>query len=84
MVLGSEDYLAGPISVDLLEGSTEVCAMFGAIDDNLDPILEDIEFYQISLTTGDNADIEPNQSVADILIIDNDGVFFSQSVLYII
>ena len=82
-MLGSEDYLAGPISVDLLEGSTEACAMFGAIDDNLNPILEEIEFYQISLTTGDNADIEPNQSVADILIIDNDGVFFSQSVLYI-
>ena len=77
MVLGSEDYLAGAISVDLLAGSTEVCAMFGAIDDNLNPILEDIEFYQISLTTGDNADIETNQSVADILIIDNDGEYHS-------
>ena len=80
MILGSEDYLAGPISADLLAGSTEVCVMFGAIDDNLNPILEDTEFYQISLTTVDNADIEPSQSVADIFIIDNDGVFFSQSV----
>ena len=79
MILGSEDYLAGPISADLLAGSTEACAMFGAIDDNLNPILEDTEFYQISLTV-DNADIEPSQSVADIFIIDNDGVFFSQSV----
>ena len=81
-MFGSEDYFAGPTSVDLLAGSTEVCAMFGAIDDNLNPILEDIEFYQISLTTVDNADIEPSQSVADILIIDNDGEFFSQVFVY--
>ena len=75
MVLGSADYLAGASSEELVSGSSQACVEFGALDDNLDPILEDVEFYQLSLTTDDNADIIPELSVADIFIIDNDGIY---------
>ena len=49
------------------------CAMFGATDDNLRPVLEDIEFYQVSLSSTDSVDFEPGMDVADIFIEDNDG-----------
>ena len=73
-MLGSTDYLAGVSSEELVSGSSQACVEFGALDDNLDPILEDVEFYQVSLTSDDNADILPDFSVADIFIIDNDGM----------
>ena len=48
---------------------------YRAVDDNLSPILEDIEFYQISLTSDGNADVIPEHSVALIFIEDSDGKF---------
>ena len=74
--LGSLDYFAGESSEDLVAGSSQACVEFGSVDDNLEPILEDVEFYQISLTTDDNAGILPELSVADIFIIDNDRVLY--------
>ena len=52
-----------------------MCAQFGALDDNLAPVLEDIEFYQISLTTDDNADVSPELALTNVFIEDNDGKF---------
>ena len=73
-MLGSADYLAGASSEELVSGSSQACVEFGALDDILDPILEDVEFYKVSLTTDNNANIIPELSVADIFIIDNDGM----------
>ena len=50
-----------------------MCAPFRALDDDLAPILEDIEFYQISLTTDDNADVSPELALTNVFIEDNDG-----------
>ena len=58
-------------SVDLM--GDRACGMFGSLDDNDAPILEELEFYQITLTVGDTAVVEPGSSVADIFIEDNDG-----------
>ena len=54
-------------------GALEVCVQFGSLDDNLAPILEEIEFYQITLTTDDSADVLAERSLADFFIEDNDG-----------
>ena len=54
-----------------------MCVQFGAIDDDIiAPLLEDIEFYQITLTTADNADIDPDLSIANVFIEDSDGKLF--------
>ena len=50
-----------------------MCVQFGALDDNLTPVLEEIEFYQITLTTDDNADVLAERSLANFFIEDNDG-----------
>ena len=42
-----------------------MCVQFGALDDNLTPVLEEIEFYQITLTTDDNADVLAERSLAN-------------------
>ena len=55
-------------------GSIQVCVQFGAVDDIIVPVIEDIEFYQISLTTTDNiAQVLQELSVANVFIEDNDG-----------
>ena len=58
-------------------GDTRGCSNneYGSVDDNLAPILEDIEFYQISLSSDDSADVDPDRSIAMIFIEDNDGMF---------
>ena len=62
--------------MNIQSDETRGCSdQYGAVDDNLSPILEDIEFYQISLTSDDNADVIPEHSVALIFIEDNDGMF---------
>ena len=50
-----------------------MCENFGAIDDNLQPVLEGIEFYQLRLSTQDDAVIETGLETATIFIEDNDG-----------
>ena len=67
--------------MDLGDGLNRVCREFGTVDDNIDPILEDVEFYQILLTSDDNAVVAENRSVANIFIEDNDGQFFVLLVL---
>ena len=71
------DYRAENQMADLGDGINRVCRNFGTLDDNTDPILEDVEFYQIQLTTDDdNAVVAENRSIANIFIEDNDGQFF--------
>ena len=63
--------------MNIQSDETRGCSdQYGAVDDNLLPILEDIEFYQISLTSDDNADVIPEHSVALIFIEDNDGMMY--------
>lgn len=59
--------------MNLAAQAPQACEEFGAVDDNTDPVLEGIEFYQIEVTTLDNADIEPGREIATIFIEDNDG-----------
>ena len=60
--------------MELGSTSSRVCGEFGSLDDNTDPILEDLEFYQIQLTTFDStAVVAENRSIANIFIEDNDG-----------
>ena len=73
-MVGSQDYFAGSTSRDLVAGSSQVCVEFGAVDDNLAPILEDTEFYQVVLSTDDDAIVIPELSTANIFIFDNDGM----------
>ena len=69
----SQDYLLLPESVVLTSGADFACGMFGSVDDNDAEILEELEFYQISLSTNDIAIIATGLSVANIFIEDNDG-----------
>ena len=69
----SQDYLLLPESVLLTPGADIACGMFGSVDDNGAEVLEELEFYQISLSTSDAAIIAPGRSVANIFIEDNDG-----------
>ena len=73
--LDNPDYLTDVQMVDLVDGSSRVCGMFGSLDDNIAPILEDVEFYQIELTTADTAEIMAGRSIANIFIEDNDGKY---------
>ena len=70
--------------MNIRSGETRGCSNneYGSVDDNLSPILEDIEFYQISLTSDGNADVIPEHSVALIFIEDNDGKFINICVMY--
>lgn len=73
-----QDYINRVITVSIPSGGTRGCTdQYGSVDDNLAPILEDIEFYQISLTSGDSADIIPERAIANIFIEDNDGMCIS-------
>ena len=47
-ILNARDYTLTSESRTIQSGSTEVCAQFGAVDDIIIPVIEDIEFYQIS------------------------------------
>ena len=70
-----QDYIPRTIGVSIQSGDTLGCSdQYGSVDDNLSPILEGIEFYQISLTSDDNADVIPERSIAMIFIEDNDGM----------
>ena len=65
-----QDYSTDAQSRNLDGGAIEVCAQFGALDDDLAPVLEDTEFYQ---TTDDNADVSPELALTNVFIEDNDG-----------
>ena len=67
------DYRTENQMVNIGDGLNHVCGEFGSLDDNTDPILEDVEFYQILLTSDDNAVVAENRSIANIFIEDNDG-----------
>ena len=72
-IINTFDYVAGEQSLVLSPGDSQVCGMFGSVDDAIEPILEEVEFYQIALTTDDSADVVPDRSIANIFIEDNDG-----------
>ena len=74
--LNGQDYSTEAQSRTLSGGALEVCAQFGASDDNINPVLEDTEFYQILLTTDDNADVLPERALTNVFIEDNDGKLF--------
>ena len=79
------DYFSGPVEEALEAGNSQVCVPFGTIDDNDSPILEDIEFYQVSLSTNDNVDIVPELEIANVFIEDGDGMlnwFMQAAVVY--
>ena len=67
------DYFIKNEQRTLQSGSTEVCVRFGVIDDIRNPLIEDIEFYQISLTADDGVQVLQELSVANVFIEDNDG-----------
>ena len=55
-----------------------VCASFTTIDENAEfqtVIVEDVEFFEVTLTSSDSAIIVPDASLANVLIIDNDRKF---------
>ena len=64
------DYFETNWQMTIQSGSFQVCMRIGAIDDEL---IEDIEFYQISLTSDDSAEVVQELSVANVFIEDNDG-----------
>ena len=70
-----QDFLPRTLPLTLAAGASQACEDFGAADDNVFPgtFLEDIEFYQVQLSTQDNAFIEPGLQRATIFIEDNDG-----------
>ena len=55
---------------DLDSTISQVCASVRALDEH---VIEDLEFYQISLSSSDVADIVPELSLANVFIMDNDG-----------
>ena len=71
--INSQDYNLQSESVLLTQGADFACGMFGSVNDNGAAVLEDLEFYQISLSTNDIVIIAPGRSVANIFIEDNDG-----------
>ena len=64
------DYWNQQTTTQFESESTEVCVRMEVIDDTL---IEDIEFYQISLTSDDSAEVVQELSVANVFIEDNDG-----------
>lgn len=68
-----QDYVPRTIDVNIQSEETRGCTQYGSVDDNPSPILEDVEFYQISLTSDDAADVIPELAIANIFIEDNDG-----------
>ena len=77
-----QDYFVLTLSGDLESAISRVCASFGTIDDTIivGKVLEDLEFYQISLTTPEeNAVVDPALSLANVFIRDNDGRLQSYS-----
>lgn len=71
--LVDQDYIPRETTVNIQSDETRGCTQYGSVDDNLSPILEDVEFYQISLTSDDDADVIPELAIASIFIEDNDG-----------
>ena len=63
--------------MELDVNSLRVRVTVATIDDLFGDILEDIELFQVILTSNDDADVRPEQSLANIFIIDNDGSYFS-------
>ena len=75
-----QDYFVVTLNRDLESAISRVCASFGAFDDIVGEVLEDLEFYQISLTTPeDDAVVDPALSLAIVFIRDNDGRLQSYS-----
>ena len=75
-----QDYILVTLNRDLESAISRVCASFGANDDIVGEVLEDLEFYQISLTTPEeNAVVDPALSLANVFIRDNDGRLQSYS-----
>ena len=72
-----QDYVALSGNVELDVNSLRVRVTVATIDDLFGDILEDIELFQVILTSNDDADVRPEQSLANIFIIDNDGSYFS-------
>ena len=70
------DYIPSTVSLafDLHTHNLNVCGNFVIVDDNLPPtVAEDDEYFLVSLSTSDNADIIPEQTTAKVVIHDNDG-----------
>ena len=75
-----QDYIVVTLDLDLESAISRVCESFGAVNDVVGQVLEDLEFYQISLTTPeDDAVVDPALSLANVFIRDNDGRLQSQS-----
>ena len=64
------DYSETDRQMTIQSGSIQVCMRIGVLDDEL---IEDIEFYQISLTSDDSAEVVQELSVANVFIEDNNG-----------
>ena len=68
--INSQDYIVVSLRRDLDSTVSRVCASVRALDEH---VIEDLEFYQISLSSSDVADIVPELSLANVFIMDNDG-----------
>ena len=75
---GEADYIPSTVSLAFHPSTLinqSVCASFVIVDDNLPPtVAEDDEYFLVSLSTSDNADIIPEQTTARVVIRDNDGM----------
>lgn len=70
-----QDFLPRTVPLTLSAGASQACEGFGAVDEPSfpGPVIEGVEFYQIEVSTQDNAVIEDGLGVATIIIEDNDG-----------
>lgn len=82
------NYIAGPANQDFIPGtrvvefdprtpSEEVCASFTATDDNIifETFAEADEFFVVTLISSDNVDVIREDSIAHVVIEDNDGMY---------
>ena len=70
------DYIPSTVSLafDIHSNNQNVCGNFVIVDDNLPPtVAEDDEYFLVSLSTSDNADVSPEDATAKVVIHDNDG-----------
>ena len=71
---GEADYIPSTVTEHFQPSTQNVCVNFVIVDDNLPPTLaEDDEYFLVSLSTNDNADVIPEQATATVIIQDNDG-----------
>ena len=73
------DYIPSTASLTfgLSTRNQSVCANFVIVDDN---VAEDNEYFLVSLSTSDDADVIPGEATAEVVIRDNDGIYLNITV----